>query len=278
MVESRIDTVKYELGDKGIATITMNNPKKRNCMTIEAVKEMTRLFLEADDDPEVRVIILAGEGSTFCSGGDLNMTQNQSADADPRDGFRMFPNLARTIQKIDKPVIARVTGYAYGAGMSLALSCDLIYASEDAIFCSNFNHLGVPPEMGALVYLPMTVGAYKAKEIWYTAKKMTAEEGAQLGFVNQVCKADELDKVIGEVAATISELPCAGIRITKRFTNDVAFGKLDTVLDAEIQNTPLCSTTPESQALFKKFFMEKAKKAAAKAAATKAASEGTSEA
>ncbi len=256
--ESRIDELKTEKLGKGMFALVINRPEKRNAINGDMGEEMVRILRALESAEKCRVVILRGEGKIFCAGGDMNAAVTATTAEEGRDLMRMYGNLIRTMQQMDKPIIAQVHGAAIGAGMSLALAADLIYAAEGTYFMSNFNHLGVPPECGALAFLPQTVGVYRAKELWYTSKKIDAAEAeSKYGFVSQVLPAEELSDKVMEIANLISSLPSCGVRVTKKLTNDYTFPMLNAILDSEQQNTPLCVTSEESQALFMKFLEKK---------------------
>ncbi|MGI6216471.1 MAG: enoyl-CoA hydratase/isomerase family protein [Coriobacteriales bacterium] len=262
-LESTMEEILAEKRENGIFVISINRPAKRNALTADMAAEMTRLFRAADDDEDTRVIILRGEGGFFCAGGDMNAAVTADSPEAGRILMGKYGTAIKTMQSIDKPIICEVEGYAIGAGFSFALASDIIYAAEDAYFTSNFLHLGTPPECGAMVFLPLSVGPYRAKELWYTARKITATEAEdKYGFVSKVCEPDKLDEDTMEIANMISGLPSCSARITKRFTNDFTFPMLDAVLSTEMQNTPFCVGSEESQALFLAFLKKKQHKAA----------------
>jgi 2-(1,2-epoxy-1,2-dihydrophenyl)acetyl-CoA isomerase len=187
-----------------------------------------------EDDEEVKVIILKGEGDCFSAGGDLSSNNVNSEDIrDLRKMMKRYGRAVMAIQQTEKPVIAMVKGYAIGGAMSLALACDIILAAEDAKFVTGFLQIGLTPEMGSLLFLPLTIGMYKAKELWFTGRKVSAQEAYDMGFVNRVLPAEEIEEAAIALAKQIAQMPQTAVRITKRIANSIIFDKLPSVLESE---------------------------------------------
>ncbi|MDR0514832.1 MAG: enoyl-CoA hydratase/isomerase family protein [Coriobacteriaceae bacterium] len=260
-----IDEILISKQEGGVATITLNRPEKKNALTVPMWLELSRAFHECNLDDEVRCIVIRGAGGNFSAGGDLSAAVDPDAKKpEPgevlelsRAAFYRCSEVARTMQRIEKPIIALVEGWAIGGAFSIALSADLIYCSETAKFRGNFLHLGRTPELGAFVYLPLAIGAYKAKELWFAGKDITGAQAQELGFVNHVLPEGEAEKEAYAMAATIAELPAVCVRVTKRMVNSSYFDKLDMVLSAETQNQPFVGNCEESRQFLMKNFRKK---------------------
>ncbi len=209
--------ILYDKRD-GVATITINRPNVLNAFRAETVEEMLAAVHDADDDKSIGVIVLAGAGDrAFCSGGD-----NSSRDGGYGGrGLVGMPieELHSAIRDARKPVIAKVQGYAIGGGNVLATVCDLTIASEKAVFGQVGPRVGsVDPGWGT-AYLARLVGEKRAREIWFLCRRYTAAEAFQMGLVNKVVPAAELDVEVESWCREILALSPTAIAIAKRSFN-----------------------------------------------------------
>jgi len=217
------EDILYEKQD-GIATITINRPKVLNAFRAETVEEMLLAMRDAEGDRDIGVIVLAGAGDrAFCAGGDNSARASTSEKEGGYGGGgpvgMPIEELHSAIRDSRKPVIAKVQGYAIGGGNVLATVCDLTIASEKAVFGQVGPRVGsVDPGWGT-AYLSRLVGEKRAREIWFLCRRYTATEAFQMGLVNKVVPADQLD---GEVLAWCREilaLSPSAIAIAKRSFN-----------------------------------------------------------
>src|SRR3982074_1571481 len=188
--------ILYDKRD-GVATITINRPKVLNAFRAETVEEMLAAMRDADNDPDIGVIVLAGAGDrAFCSGGDNSALSSGGWEGEEGYGGRglvglPIEELHSAIRDSRKPVIAKVQGYAIGGGNVLATVCDLTIASEKAVFGQVGPRVGsVDPGWGT-AYLSRLVGEKRAREIWFLCRRYTAAEAYQMGLVNKVVPAGE---------------------------------------------------------------------------------------
>ena len=196
---------KYLLYEKedGIGVVTINRPQVLNALNIEVYSQLNEMFIEIEQDPEVRVVIITGAGEkAFVAGVDiLEMKDKNSVD------IERFINIARwagdRIYNLSKPVIAAINGYAFGGGNELALACDLRIASENAQFGQQEINVGVVPGGGAIPRLTQLVGMARAKEIVFTGDVYDAQSALQMGIVNKVVP---LDKLMEEAKALARKL------------------------------------------------------------------------
>jgi 2-(1,2-epoxy-1,2-dihydrophenyl)acetyl-CoA isomerase len=238
----------------GVALVIINKPARRNALDPHLMDDLTDAFQTLDDDNEVKVIILKGQGDHFSSGGDLKAIEpGPRPIEEKRKMLRRYARTIQAIQNMDKPVIAMVKGYAVGGGMSLALACDLILASEDARFSCNFLKVGIVPEMGAMLFLPQALGLYRAKDLWFTGRIVEAAEARAMGFVNQVFPSEEIEAATISLAQELALLPSVSLRITKRIANATVNHMLNTILDCEAQSSPFCSESDDHKAYVESF-------------------------
>ncbi|HUO34099.1 MAG TPA: enoyl-CoA hydratase-related protein [Candidatus Acidoferrum sp.] len=179
-------TLIQEERANGVAILRLNRPEKMNALNLEMSRALVHAFLRAAEDKSVRAIVITGAGRAFCAGGDLA----QIRDARKRNAGRELEGLLHAGKEIclaiaatPKLVLAAVNGVAAGAGMSLALACDLRVASESATFAQSFTQVGLYPDFGATYFLPRLVGLARASELFYTADTLSAAEARRIGIV-----------------------------------------------------------------------------------------------
>jgi enoyl-CoA hydratase/carnithine racemase len=174
----------------GVRVIRLNYAARRNALSLELRAELTAAVEAALADPAVRAIVLTGNGGTFCSGGDISSMQNLTG-VDGRQRLASLHRLVRLLVAGTKPVIAAVEGFAYGAGMSLALLCDQVVAAGDAKFCCSFGKVGLMPDMAALWTVPQRVNTGWAKRLLMLAEEIDGETAVRIGLADQVAAPGE---------------------------------------------------------------------------------------
>jgi 2-(1,2-epoxy-1,2-dihydrophenyl)acetyl-CoA isomerase len=219
-----METLIVERAD-GVVTVTLNRPEKKNAINGPMWRELIDVFDEVADTPTDRVLVVTGAGDGFCSGADLAPGDNP--DLATQDGgigstfrqMRVVGRAALRLHELPVPSIAAVNGVAAGAGLNLALGCDLIVASERARFTEIFSKRGLNVDFGGSWVLPRLVGLHKAKELVFFADIIDATEAERIGIVNRVVPAEQLDKVVGEYAARLAALPPMQLTLSKRLLN-----------------------------------------------------------
>ena len=228
--------------DDGVATITFNRPQKRNALSDELTPALRESLLRFDEDPEVRVVVLTGAGTAFCAGGDVSGMG--STPRPPGAVKRTFQDGVRELQRkqetltlrlfdLSKPTIAALPGPAAGAGFSIALACDLRLAAESAFVTTAFANIGLSGDYGASWLLPQLVGIAKAKELFFTSRRVGAAEGLALGIFNEVVDDDRLAVRTAELARTIADGPPVALRYMKENLNRAVGADLRTCLALE---------------------------------------------
>ncbi|HXH83919.1 MAG TPA: enoyl-CoA hydratase [Candidatus Tectomicrobia bacterium] len=207
----------YEVKDR-IATITLNRPDKLNAFTGPMIDAWARSLAEAQADPDVNVIVVTGAGRAFCSGGDVaRMGEGEPTPLDHKN--QLWENIHRvpkTLETVDKPVIAMVNGLAVGAGMGMCVMCDVRVAAESARFSTGYVRVGLVPGDGDTYFLPRLVGAAKALELLWTADFIEAPEAHRLGIVQRVVPDAELRDATYAFARQLADGPQIPIRMIKR--------------------------------------------------------------
>ncbi len=211
------DELLYEVEDR-IATITLNRPDKLNAFTAAMIDRWARALEEAQRDPAVHAVVVTGAGRAFCAGGDVRrMGEGEPTPLDHKNAlWEHIHRIPKTLDLMDKPVIAMVNGVAVGAGMGMALQCDIRIASEEARFSTGYVNVGLVPGDGDAFFLPRLVGIAKALELLWTGEFVDAREAERLGIVNRVVPAAALQPETYALARKIADGPQVAIRLMKR--------------------------------------------------------------
>src|SRR5256885_13898513 len=197
----------------GVVTVTLNRPEKKNAINGPMWRELIDVFDEVTDTPSDRVLVITGAGDGFCSGADLSPGNNP--DLELQRGcigstcreMRVVGRAALRLHDLPQPTIAAVNGVAAGAGLNMALGCDLIIASERARFTEIFSKRGLNVDFGGSWLLPRLVGLHKAKELVFFADIIDAAEAEHIGIVNRIVPADDLATITTERAARRAPRP-----------------------------------------------------------------------
>jgi enoyl-CoA hydratase/carnithine racemase len=208
--------LRVERRPDGVAVLTLALPELRNAMTAELTAAWTAAIADLKADPGLRAVVVTGEGSAFCSGGDLSWIGESPDLTVPliRDRMLPFYRAWLAIRDLEVPTIAAINGPAVGAGLCLALACDLRYAATGAKLSAPFTALGMHAGMAATYLLPATVGISVARELLLTGRRVDADEALRLGLVNGVFAAEELlEKAIGVAEQIAGNGPIA-VRLT----------------------------------------------------------------
>ncbi|MBN1614811.1 MAG: enoyl-CoA hydratase [Deltaproteobacteria bacterium] len=207
------------LGKKdGIARITMNIPEKLNPLDLVMREELKESFRDIAADKAVRVVVMTGAGKAFCAGGDITTMAGIRATAG-RDRLKNVQELVRLMTSLEKPIIAAVNGFATGAGMHIALACDIIIASEKAKFRESFILIGLIPDMGGFYLLPGRVGLARAKELMMTGRLFDAKEAESMGIINKVVPPEDLEGEVMDLAQTLARGPARAYAMIKSALN-----------------------------------------------------------
>lgn len=211
-----LTTLQLERADH-LVRIRLNRPEKRNAQNLEMWRELRELGVELSTDHSVRVVVLSGNGPAFSAGIDLSILMGQATGkANLLVDVELVQRAFSWLRDAPFPTIAAVQGHALGAGMQLALACDLRVVAEDAVFGLPEIDFGIFPDLGGCAWLPDLVGSAKAKELIFTGDRLTAAEALGLGIANQVVPADQLDATVMALATRLAQKAPLGIRMAKR--------------------------------------------------------------
>jgi len=195
----------------GVLEIRLNRPEKKNALTRAMYNAMADAFVAADAEPAVRAVLLTGTGDAFTSGNDISDFRARSEGNGETSASRFLP----TIASLAKPLIAAVNGMAIGIGTTMLMHCDLIVAAKSATFRMPFTPLGLVPEAGSSLLVPLAIGHRRASAMLLLGEGIDAATAAEWGLINQVVDADELMPRARAMAARLAALPPEAVRQTK---------------------------------------------------------------
>ena len=247
--------------DGAILTLTLNRPEALNALNPQTTQALRAGLEAAGRDPEVGAIILTGAGRAFCAGADLKEVSARAAAGDPDLGADLRANytpMIRAIRACPKPVIAALNGTAAGAGLSLALACDLRIAAAGAQMIVVFVRVGLVPDAGSLFFLTRMLGLSKATELALTGEPLSADDAVRLGLVAAVVPPDQLIAATMERARRLAEGPRQTYALIKRGMERALQLDLEQTMELESQLQALAAETPDAQEAIRAF-LEKRK-------------------
>lgn len=220
---------------EGVLTLTLNRPDALNSFIVEMKEELLAALKEASRNKSVRVVILTGAGRAFSAGQDLKERQSVGvADLGTELRIRYNP-IILAMRRLEKPIIGAVNGVAAGAGISVALACDIVIASESASFMEAFGRVGLVPDTGSTWFLPRLVGYARAAEMVFTAGPVDAQTAERIGLVNRVVPADQLMDEARSMAAKLAAASPRALALAKRGLNRALESGLEDTLEYEAQ-------------------------------------------
>jgi enoyl-CoA hydratase/carnithine racemase len=227
-----VETIDVQRND-GIVTITLNRPEKKNAANAVMWDELLETFRDVALDGLARAVVITGAGGDFCSGADLSGGGAEAPNRHQLTTMRHIGDVALALHRIPQPTIAKVRGVAVGAGLNLALGCDLVVASTNARFSEIFAKRGLSIDFGGSWVLPRRVGLHRAKELALLADIIDATEADRIGLVNRVVDDGLLDAFVDDWATRLAAGPPVALAMTKRMLNNSAQVTLEQALDDE---------------------------------------------
>ncbi|MFB0933067.1 MAG: enoyl-CoA hydratase [Pseudomonadales bacterium] len=264
MISKSIDTGTDDLLAEvidGVALITLNRPEARNAMSGPMNQALQKTLADAEVDPDIKCIVLTGAGKGFCAGGDVKgmaESGDGTVGTNTIDGAIHEQRIhqrgtAGKLFKMPKPTIAALPGAAAGAGLSLALACDMRIMASNAIMTTAFARVGFSGDYGGTYFMTQLVGSAKARQLYYLSERVSAEEALSLGLTNWVCEADELREKAMEIASRLANGPTVAYRYMKENLNRALAGEVDDCLDLEATHHVHCGQTQDHREATKAF-------------------------
>lgn len=254
--------VLLSIDPEGVATLTLNRPERYNAFTKDMIILWSRLLEQCEDDPQVKVVVLTGAGKGFCSGGDVGVQKERAKnDAIERKDFlyRFVHKIARTMARMDKPTIAAINGAARGAGLDMALMCDLRIMAQSATLAESYINVGLIAGDGGTYYLPRLIGIPRALELFWTGRVIGADEAERIGMVCRAVPDAELMPASYALARQIAAQPFEAVRAYKRAVYQGMTMSLEAHLDMVSSHTSLLRDTPEHRDRVEAFLQRKRK-------------------
>lgn len=246
------ETIQYEV-ENHVAVLTLNRPDRYNAFTKQMHKDLMTALKQADKDADVRCVVITGAGKAFNAGQDLGEVSGEQVDFGAFLRERYNP-MVMQIQNMGKPVIAAVNGVAAGAGMSLALACDLRLAADNASFSNVFINIGLVPDSGGCYFLPRIIGIGRALELAMTGEKIGAAEAQRIGMVNQVYPAEQFTESVRAYAERLAALPTKGMGLIKKTMYRSLHMSLEEALEYEAYSQEIAGNTEDHKEGVQAFF------------------------
>ena len=221
--------------NNGVCRITLNRPSVFNSFNKIMAMQLQEVLDDCSVNPEIRAILLTGEGKAFCAGQDL-------AEAIDPEGPELksilrdhYNPIIIKIRELEKPVIAAVNGVAAGAGANIALACDIVIAKKSASFIQAFSKIGLIPDSGGTYFLPRLIGMQKAIALMMTGEKVSADEAERMNMIYKVYEEEQFEEEALKLAENLASMPTRGLGLTKKAVNLGLFNSLEDQLDLEEQ-------------------------------------------
>ena len=216
-----------------VMVITLNRADKFNSFNREMALQLHDALDQAENNKDVRAIVLTGTGKAFCAGQDLAEAIDQQGPGISRIVDEHYNPIILRLRKIEKPIIAAVNGVAAGAGANIALACDIVTATQSASFIQAFSKIGLIPDSGGTFFLPRLIGFQQASALMMTGDKVTADEAKQMGMIYKVYANETFMENVMVFATTLADMPTKGLGLTKRLLNESLFNNLEKQLSEE---------------------------------------------
>lgn len=216
-----------------VMIITLNRPDKFNSFNRDMALQLHEALDQAEGNPDVRAIVLTGNGKAFCAGQDLSEAMDPNGPGIARIVDEHYNPIILRLRKIEKPIIAAVNGVAAGAGANIALACDIVTASSSASFIQAFSKIGLIPDSGGTFFLPRLIGFQRASALMMTGDKVSANDALQMGMIYKVFADDTFVTDYIALANNLADMPTKGIGLTKRLLNESLFNNHEKQLARE---------------------------------------------
>ena len=262
MSEHLIETL-----ENGVCTLMMNRPEARNAMSGPMMQALNEAVPRVAADKNVRAVVLTGAGGAFCAGGDVKgfaaepsgeKGANPTTLEDRIHGLRSGMELSRLLHEMPKPTLAVIPGPAAGAGLSLALACDLRFALDTAKITTAFSKIGASGDYGGSFFLPYLVGAAKAKELYFSADVISGQQAFDMGLVNKIASAQSFADEAKAYGEHLASLPTIAIGYMKKNINASQHGSMSDVFDLEAAHMMRCFQTEDHKNAAKAFVNKEA--------------------
>ncbi|MFT9847620.1 enoyl-CoA hydratase/isomerase family protein [Aneurinibacillus sp. REN35] len=230
--------------EQGVMSVVLQRPEALNAYSEEMLDGLVQAMEEAARNTEVKVVIVSGAGRAFCAGGDVK-SMGDFTPLTIHEFVGKLNYLVRSMSQLEKPIIAAVHGYAAGAGICLALACDLIISAEDTKFSAGFAQIGLVADGGGMFFLPRSLGTYRAKEMLFTGKVLSAAKAQEWGIVNEIYPSDQLMEEAKNLALRLTHGPSRTYAMVKKLANQALTADLEAMLEMERNAQTVMASTAD---------------------------------
>lgn len=241
-----MEFIQYR-SEKNVAWIKLNRPQVFNSFHFEMGVEFLQCLDEIEKDTSVRCVVLIGEGKAFCAGQDLQEAMDPNGPGLNKILSERYNPIIRKLRTLEKPVIAAVNGVAAGAGANIALSCDVVVASQSASFIQAFSKIGLIPDSGGTYILPRLIGWNRASSLMMLGDKVSSADALQMGMLYKVFPDDTFLSEVEKLATQLSNMPTKALALTKKVLNQSFTNSLDQQLELELKIQNEASLTTDYQ-------------------------------
>jgi 2-(1,2-epoxy-1,2-dihydrophenyl)acetyl-CoA isomerase len=233
VTEATVGSVLGYRVENGVAWLRLNRPESRNAINEPLRRALAESIKRAERAPEVRALVVVGEGQAFCAGADVREFQARTAAVEEIRGE--YESILQRLHAMPKPTIAALNGVAAGIGASIAFACDLRYAVPEASFLEAFVKIGLTIDGGASWLLPRLIGPGKALEMFYTGEPLGAEEASRLGLVNRLVEREQLEAAVRDLAERLAAGPAGALGAIKRSVGYATAATLEEAMEFEFE-------------------------------------------
>ena len=258
-LETGTPTLKCDL-EEGVATVTLHNPGKRNALSDELTPALRSMLVNLEEEERVRCVVITGAGESFCSGGDVTSMEGMgNTSSDKVEILRMRQRtLTLRLYNFKKPTIAALPGPAAGAGLALALACDLRYAVRDTFVTTGYGRIGLSGDYGGTWLLANLTNVSVAKEMYFSSRKVSSEECHQKGIFNDIYEKNVFKTRVVEIARGIARSAPVALTYMKQNLNYAPISTLSDSLDFEAENLYRCVATEDHKNAIRAFLQKRA--------------------
>ncbi|MGK2935163.1 MAG: enoyl-CoA hydratase family protein [Gemmatimonadaceae bacterium] len=247
--------------DSGVATITLDRPERKNPLTFEAYRELTDTFRALVDEPNIKAVVITGNGGNFSSGGDVHeiigplvQMKTENRHAELLKFTQLTGDLVKAMRACPQPIVAAIDGVCVGAGAIIAMASDLRLGTERSKVAFLFVRVGLSgADMGACAILPRIIGQGRASELLFLGRTMSGEEAERWGFYNRIVKPDALQQEAAALAATLAAGPTAAHAVTKRALHEEWDMSVDDAIDYEARVQAECMRSNDFERAYRAF-------------------------
>ncbi len=236
---------------QGVFTITLNRLDKKNALNTIMYQQLCQLFTYAQENSTIHCLVIRGDENCFCAGNDLQDFMQCSQNDESGDLAAL--DFVNVLSRFTKPLVAAVAGAAVGIGTTLLLHCDMVIAANNSKFKLPFTQLGLCPEAGSSLLLPLRIGQNKAFELLVLGQTFSAEQALSYGIANQVCQPNELLAIAEDIALSIAKLPTDAVMTSRRLIRQANQQQLEQVINNEGQEFSRLVNTPDCKNILAAF-------------------------